>query len=619
MSLVNLVIVMACLIKLLVYGEPIVDRKKCDASNRWRTIAEEHFENGDTASAATSYLRLLHQFGVYLPASNSMTWFECVSFTTWQVARAIFHRLPFGLWLSRKVGGLFCSQQTRVQALSSYREIGWVLHRLNQIDLMEKHIVSTNESTLRQIRQSIYGLMVSLYAVNMCEIAESVMSTREMTEMYLMAALRMNATNRLRVLGGYYLRKAKSHHLLNTSPHQQFDWIFNEHGQQFVANAFSQPTASTLSHEPIGHVQQKYCEHLLEQALETLLGFRHASPYTAKRNSTIDDFTHTEIAIVLSYAKQLMECVECDHSAVTDAIIWLANIVAVAAHWRLYDIDISKTMYERTDRFPRSLVGSKSNEKTLFKALFVVFVARRELVHHQYNNTITLDSLQFITNRCNVASSLLHDHVMCSRATPSNNNNHQQNSVLQFVRLLASDWLLETRTECWEWAIDAIENGERDEGISEPTYWVTASELKQYQHDLNSMQLIAEQCRPMDQSRLHLYEAIYRLMAGAAPLETHTLLQRNMQPTRHSRSNLICGGKATGDDGYICGERERALSIYVACRFLPAQVSVERAGLLTQASAIFKQIGDIKSMNRCYRLLNYANNAELVGRRSKSE
>lgn len=611
--MVNLVIVMACLIKLLVYGEPIVDRKKCDASNRWRAVAEEHFENGDTASAASSYLRLLQQFGVYLPASNSMTWFECVSFTTWQVARSILHRLPFGLWLSRKVGGLFCSQQTRVQALSSYREIGWILHRLNQIDLMEKRIVSINEPTWRQ---SIYGLMVSLYAVNMCEIAESVMSTREMTEMYLTAALRMKATNRLRFLGGYFLRKAKSYHLLNASPHQQFDWIFNERGQQFVSkNVFSQPAGSAMSYEPISDVQQRYCEYLLEKALEMLLGFRQAP--STKRNSGINNFTQTEIAVVLNYIKQLMECIECDNSAVADTNVWLAHIVAVAAHWRLTDIENSETLYEHTDRFPRSLVGSKSNEKTLFKALFVVFVARREFVHRQYSNTITRDSLEFIRNRCNVASCLLHDHVMCSRTTPT--SNQQQNSVLQFVRLLTCDWLLETRTECWEWTIDSTENEERDEGISEPSYWVTTNELEQFQYDLNSMQLIAEQCRPMDQSRVHLYEAIYRLMAGAAPLETHTLLQRNMQQTRHSRS-LICGGKTNVDDGYIRGERERALSAYIACRFLPAQVSVERAGLLTQASSIFKQIGDINCMNRCYRLLNHANNAELTnGGRSKSD
>lgn len=605
MTLVNLAIVIACLIKLLVYGEPIVDRKKCDASNRWRTIAEEQFESGDTTSAATSYLRLLQQFGVYLPASGSMTWFECMSFTTWQLARAILHRLPFGLWLSRKVGGLFCSQQTRVQALSSYRDIGWQLHRLNQVDLMEKSIA--NEPTLRQ---SIYGLMVSLYAVNMCEIAESVMSTREMTEMYLTAALRMKATQRLRFLGGYYLRKAKSHHVLNTSPHQQFDWIFNEHGQRFIASVFSQPSSSTLSHEPISHVQQKYCEHLLERALETLLGFRHVSSPSAKRSSAIDDFTHTDIAVVLGYAKQLMECVECDHSAVTDTVEWLANIVAVAAYWRLSDIDSSEILYERTDRFPRSLVGSKSNEKTLFKALFVVFVARRELVHRQHTNTVSQDSLQYIRNRCNVASCLLRDHVVCSRTTPS--QSQQQHSVLQYVRLLACDFLLETRTECWEWAIDTTATSdEYDEGISEPSYWVTANDLRQFQYDLNSMQLIAEHCRPMDQSRVYLYEAIYRLMAGAAPLETHTLLLRNIQQTRHSRSNLICVGKSTADDGFFCGERERALSTYVACRFLPAQVSVERAGLLTQASATFKQIGDIKSMNKCYRELN--------GGRSKSD
>lgn len=616
MSVLNLIIVAVCLIKLLVYGEPIINRRKCDTSKRLKTCAEEHFRNGNTVESATSYLRSLNQFGVYVPAVASSTWFECISFTTWQFVRTIIHRLPFGIWLSRKVGGLFCSQQSRVEALCTYREIGWILHRLNQIDLMEKQVVHNNPPN---VRQTLHGLMISMYAVNMCEIAESVMSTKEMTEVCLTAALRMKATTRLHSFAAYYFRRAKSYHLLGTpSSHQQFDWILNEPGQQFVSNVLVYPPTSGQltslpTHEPIAYVQQKYSEFLLRKTFETFLGFGRvaAAPTTNRRKSGMESRMHTEIGIVLECIKQLTECIECDTdngAAITDKVVWLTNIAAAATYWRLADIESSKATYERTNYFPRSLVGSRSNERILLKALFVTFVARREFVHRQHTNTITPDSIKFIQDRCNVASCLLYDHLMCLRTIPASQHD-EQDSILQYVRLLTIDWLLETRTECWEHNLSAKGNEECDEGISEPIYWVTANEMKQFHQDLNSMQLVSERlCQPVEQSRVHLYEAIYRLMAGAAPLETHTLLQRNIQVTRHARTNVICSGssgsKVVNDDGYACGERERAISIYIACRFLPAQVGVERTGLITQAEKIFEKIGDAFNLNRCHQLLN---------------
>lgn len=137
--MVNFLIVFACLIKLLVYGEPIVDRNQCKSTDmeKLAQTTESHFKNGDLAAATLGYTRELQQYGIYIPPSTNITWLECLTHTTWQAIRMFIFRLPFGLWLSHKVDGLFCSEDTRTQAMNTYKEIGWLLHRLNQIDLME--------------------------------------------------------------------------------------------------------------------------------------------------------------------------------------------------------------------------------------------------------------------------------------------------------------------------------------------------------------------------------------------------------------------------------------------------------------------------------------------------
>lgn len=224
-SMVNFLIVIACLIKLLVYGEPIVDRAHCKSMDveKLAQTTEQHFKNGDLAAATLGYLRQLQQYGIYLPPSTSITWLECSTYTTWQAIRMFIFRLPFGRWLSHKVGGLFCSKDSRTQAMKTYKEIGWILHRLNQIDLMERQkMLNTMEIGKRR---QIYGIMVTLYAVNMCETAEPLMYTKEMVEMYLTVALRLKSIKHLHLLSSYYLRKAKFFHLLGTTQNRQFDWV----------------------------------------------------------------------------------------------------------------------------------------------------------------------------------------------------------------------------------------------------------------------------------------------------------------------------------------------------------------------------------------------------------
>lgn len=604
-SIINFLIVAACLIKLLVYGEPIVDRSQCKSTEmeKLKQTTEQSFRSGDLKSAILGYTRQLQRYGVYLPGATSITWFECLTYTTWQTIRMLIYRMPFGLWISHKIGGLFCSKVIRTQAMSTYKEIGWILHRLNQIDMMELQKQS-NDGKISKRRQ-IYGIMVTLYAVNMCETAEPFMYTKEMVEIYLAAALRIKSINKMRLLSAYYLRKAKFYHLLGTTQNQKFDWIFSEHGYKFVSKLKSVHLDRDESHgiistmmlndEPISQIQQLYCKHLLIRALENLLGFRKTSI------TKTQEIQQTHIMKVQQFTKQLEDTIEHEDDDDNNfaTISWIARIIQVATNWLKNDLDDLDELYNRIDNYPQRLRGTKSKEKTLMKSLYVVFIAKREYIHRSRTNSMTDTKLRLILNRCNIASCLLQNYLTYNRS-----QNIRPTTFVRLIQILTCDWLLELRTECWESMLNIADGIDNDEGISEP-YTPRISQLELYQLDLTNLYLIFD-TKQMGQSRINLYEAIYRLMAGAVPHETHRLLERNIMPLRQSKTNLICAvsSKNNIDDYYVCGERERAQSMMLACKYLQAHIGIERAGLLTQAATIFKQIGDIIKTNECYHLLN---------------
>lgn len=130
-------------------------------------------------------------------------------------------------------------------------------------------------------------------------------------------------------------------------------------------------------------------------------------------------------------------------------------------------------------------------------------------------------------------------------------------------------------------------------------------------------------------SRVYLYEAVSRLMAGASPGHTQELLDRSFheQYRRNNRSTFHCGSgsKETQNNSAnetssavnkrrcgqastvsVDGERERAAAMYVACKYLPTQLLClpgERAGMLAEAAKTLKKIGNRKRLNDCYQLM----------------
>lgn len=126
-----------------------------------------------------------------------------------------------------------------------------------------------------------------------------------------------------------------------------------------------------------------------------------------------------------------------------------------------------------------------------------------------------------------------------------------------------------------------------------------------------------------------MYEAVSRLMAGAAPGYTQELLDRSFheQYRRNNRSTFHCGGghkenqtPNTNDTNgtvnrrrcgqsspvNVDGERERAAAMYVACKYLPTPLLClpgERVGMLAEAAKTLKKIGNRKRLNDCYELM----------------
>lgn len=148
--------------------------------------------------------------------------------TAWQFVRIFLHRIWIGRFLSRKAGGLFCSEEKRKEALNSARELALVFNRLNQLHLTGK-------------RKDSNGLMMSLFAINMAEVAANVLTPNELVTIYITSALRVKQSypKYLKFFGRYYMSKAKHESTKTRELLKNINWAFNSYGYRyFVNNSF---------------------------------------------------------------------------------------------------------------------------------------------------------------------------------------------------------------------------------------------------------------------------------------------------------------------------------------------------------------------------------------------
>lgn len=311
--MINLAIFFIGLVKVLVYGDPIMS-SDTDTQNelvKQKKRAEQEFDNGNSSAAYVEYTKCLKIFGLILPTSR----FDCFTLTTWQFVRMCIHRVWIGRWLSRKAGGLFCSEIQRVRALESAREMALILHRLNQLHLSTKITDS-------------HGFMMSLFAINMAEVASGIMPAEHMLDIYVTAALRVKRSypKYLQFFSRYYLSKAKQ--IANISCDkipEKFQWAFTPYGYKFVTThpyKLDAPTETNennlFSHvanraEPISYLMKDYREHLLEKALQCLCGAGNGkndvnSVKQVKSTDATPNLSPSQISDVLCYTQLLNGC-----------------------------------------------------------------------------------------------------------------------------------------------------------------------------------------------------------------------------------------------------------------------------------------------------------------------
>nr|XP_040240589.2 sterol regulatory element-binding protein 1 [Anopheles coluzzii] len=620
-ALVNLMFLAFCLVRMLVYGDPVLLPRSRASTDYWKhkRQSDVEFRRGNADASYREAKLCLQSFGLSLPSTRV----QRVSATAWQFVRMFFHRLYIGRWLSRRTGGLFKPEGDRMHALHSARELALLYHRLNQLHLV------TN-------RTDANGLMMSLCAVNMAETAASVISVDDTIEIYLLAALRVKRSypRLLQYYCRYYLAQAKQ--LASDHTSRRFRWLFTPYGFRFLTTSRfrygermdgSTALFTTLcnSADPIEYVMREYRLNLLQQALQLLVGSGHErtvrdpgsgpgspgkgsaagpGPLTGKetkedhhhgsKSSEAADLTATGSGVsgdILHFTELLQDTfglekpVPFDGCSVhgTDCCFdelahWWCNLLRVAGFWLLGEDELAEALYGQVETLPAAM---QQLEDPLARALLLAFHAKRGLI------TKTESSFETIFGHCNASSRFLEDSLtgnICK--TPSR--------LKLLSQLLACDWLLEARTALWEIEKDMRYNQQLHQTVP-------GQILAAFQADLNLLRMVTSKF-PNAQSRVFLYEAVCRLMAGAAPGPTQQLLDRSLRQ-RNSRSSLICGKDRSAQ---LAGGRERAAALYVACKHLPAPCLSspgERAGMLEEAAKTLEKIGDKKRLQQCYQLM----------------
>ncbi|KAM8708957.1 hypothetical protein ACLKA7_015859 [Drosophila subpalustris] len=590
--LLNLLLMLGCLVKLLVYGDPQLDTQT-DAYYQHKQRAEMYFAKGQATQAYAAYLNCLHMFGISLPGTR----LECYLQTSWQFLRFLFHRLWLGRVLSRRAGGLFCSATRRKSALASARELALLFNRLNQLHL------TGNRSSDRN------GIMLALYASNMAEVAHTLLTPREIICIHVMAALRMKrSTPKLlqQLCARYYMSRAslECRKTRATEQTQELRWAFTSYGYGYCgAHVFDYEvnggeqdgffTRLVNPCDPASHAIKQYREHLLHKALQCLVGAgSHRSNKSAPNNnnstgSETQEHSGTIVSNVLKYTSLLRDTLWADEDDRDTNVVWWANVLEIAVHWLLGEDTLAEQLYDSIKQLPAQLQVSNDNEH-LPRALHAVLRAKMILL---MNNGNTLDKRlkHLINNLCDESSVQLQECLTVNRITNAK-------GIKLLFQLLTCDWLLETRTALWELEHMNIE----DDGY----YQVPGDVLEKFQTDLNSLRSIVENI-PNAQSRIYLYEAVCRLMAGASPCPTQQLLDRSLR-SRNAHSSIFCGSKDRRHQNFEGGERERAAAMYVACKYLPPALLSspgERAGLLAEAAKTLEKVGDKRKLKECYQLM----------------
>lgn len=559
--IVNFVILGGCLIKLLVYGDSVPNSQSREAGlfYKHKREADNYLKKNDMTNARAELNCALTACGASVGVRGGVKRAALAA-----ALRQLLQRTPAGGFLARRAGDLWADSPARRAAQQWAAEVAAASLRLAQL----------------QGGGRAERVLLALQAVNLAEVAGN---KQRLAETYVTAALvfKDNMPKFGNWLCGYYLRRCVFTWDGIGEGSQRVRWAISDRGQQFLRTRRwdYEPTTNILfsrmpvSTDPLAYAMRAYHLELLQKSLQMLLS-------ADERSNTRD---------VLELIKLITDNVSTDaphHTGCWDPVMeWWANIVGVAATWLLADSQKAADIGDKLNLLPEELANS---EDPLPGALHMAYKSRRGLLsvaqcRDEHSVERTSDS-ETILKVCDIAGTRLADslaYYCCRKPT----------QLMMLMQVLCCDWLLEVRSGVWEAS-----------GLTQGTPPAPAPHLRAFQRDLHSLRRLS-QTLPWVTSRVFLYSAVCRMMAGAAPRRTQQLLDGSLRP-RLNRSSIICGKEKQLEGGG--GEGERAVALYMACKHLPDAVLAtpgERAGMLQQAAATLQKIGHRSRLLNCYHLM----------------
>ncbi|CAL4175589.1 unnamed protein product, partial [Meganyctiphanes norvegica] len=568
--LVNLVIIFAFLMKIFIYGEPVMRRKSESTEQFWR-----HRKQGDLDMAKGNYGNAYDQYSMALCAvgrPQPSSFIDRLFSAMWQAFRMFLQRMYIGRYLANHAGGLFLDRNVREEIRSNVCECAYVYHQLHKLHLMGHSQDSSH----------LLGFYLSMATINMAECGN--VAGGDMSEMLVTGALRAveSLPQRWRMLARWLLARAKrlSQHGNQTGPYT-LQWLFTPSGHRFFVthkwsyDAHRQSLFSQLSDkaDPLNYLLLLYREHLLERAVSTIVnpGSKSADvceSHQHRRSKTSD---------VLDYIHLLQETSGSGTfgaSSRDEVSVWWTSVCGIAVHWLLGEDEQAEALYASMENLPEAL---KAAEDPIPLAVLHAVRARRQLGNGLPSTVLRL---------CDRAGSYLSNSIHMASYKHSS-------SMVQSVQLIVLDWLLGLRTIVWE-----------AESASDcDTLTVAPPDVLQgFQSDLAALRKLVQHL-PGVLARVFMHEATMRVMAGASPGRTQQLLDRSLRQ-RYNKPSVICGkDKKYGE---LSGEREHATALMLACKHLPSQLLSspgERAGMLAEAAKTLEKIGDKRKLADCYTLM----------------
>lgn len=551
-------------VRVLYLWEPVTPLHSPTSVRFWRhrKQADLQLYRGDYAGAVLSLQTCLSVLSRVLP----VTTLDIMCSLSWNLIRYCLRRpAPLG-WLVRLVGGRHEGEESQ----TSSRDAALVYHKLSQLQL-----------TGQMERRPLWGVCVSLSAVNLCESAEGKLTAAQQVQVYVTAAISVRAAlgKHLTCLPAYLLSCAEALTCQSDSKPLPdcLRWIFTPLGRQFFLSCDWSVrsesdgqifTSARDKVDPIAQLHRCFCQKLLERATHTLI--------EPQSREDAGEFTG-----VLEFLQLLNSCTEDSapstapfpalanqsSTSVRDPVCrWWASVLTAAVHWLQGDDASVRSLLAEAERMPRAL---HTLDHPLPKAVLALCKAVQMSVCPQKGEGVVS-----CLSHCQRASAQLHISVCQS---------HNNTWLHKGVELLVCDLLLTLRTSLWQ-------RGGGSNGEPGPA---PGSQLSGFQRDLSSLRRLGQAHRQA-QHKLFLHETTVRLMAGASPTRTHQLL-------RHRTHNYT-----TTDGECVLGERERAHAILLACRHLPLPLLTppgHRARLLAEAKRTLERVGDRRSLQDCQHIL----------------